>query len=264
MEQTQNDVSEQTPPSVAEATAEGQPITFDNMVTAQGAGALAPRAPDDMVDMDDTEATVSTQFRKWTNKPNFKPEDLTYPKLRLAQPTTPEVSQQLAKGGEWVLTGYKAAEMVTLIPLMYAAAREYRPKGELKKVLCQSIDAVTGVPVIPPPTPAAYGGLCENCPKHEWSGAQGARKPPECNLIYSYICWSVGHGQIVVIEFKKTSKGAGNFLNVSIDSRGFGNFAVNMSSQRQTNASGQTYYVPVTTFAEVGDEVYTKARSALG
>jgi hypothetical protein len=241
---------------------EGKPISFNEMVEGGADNALAHREPDDLVDVDN-ENTVSSQFRKWTNKPVFRQEDLTYPKLRLAQPTTPEVSQGIAKGGQWVLTGYDAQDMVTLIPVMYASAREFRPKGELKKVICQSVDAVNGVPVIPPPTPGAYGGACERCPKSQWTGSQGSRKPPECNLIYSYICWSVAHGQIIVVEFKKTSKGAGNFLNVNINNRGFANFAVNISSQKQTNSQNQTYYVPVVTFAQVDDAIYEKARAAL-
>lgn len=243
---------------------EGRPIGFDDMVQSSGGQGLQVRPPDDLVAEDDEAGhEISSQFRTWTATPKFKPGDLVYPRLRIAQPTTPEVAQNRAKGGQFVMTGHEPQDMVTLIPLMFASARELRPKGQLKKVLCQSKDALVGVPVIPPGPGDQYGGNCEACPKSHWSGPQGNRTGPPCNLIYSYICWSVQHGQIIVIEFKNTSRGAGNFLNVNFDSRGSGNFAVNMSTQQQTNSNQQTYYVPVVTFAKVDDEVFARARSAI-
>lgn len=229
-------------------------LGFDSLVST--GGALVPTTGQAMTPSNDEgPKEMSTQSRVWTATPKLTSDDLTYPKLRLGQGTTAEVQNESAKAGDFILTGYDPVVSVTLVPLMMARAREYRQKDDVRQILCQSIDAETGVGI--------PGGICSACPKNEWTGPKGSRRPPDCSLIYSYVCYSVTHSTIAVMEFKKTGMPQAKFINTLVDNRGMGAFAINIGSQRKTNAKQQMYFEPVVTMAKVDDETFARARSSV-
>lgn len=192
--------------------------------------------------------------------PSFAADEIGIPRLRLAQGLTAEVQEQRAHSGQWVLTGFEAEDTVRVAPLMFSRARTLRDK-ELN-VLCQSADGKTGTGV--------PGGSCEQCPKSKWTEAvAGAGKnqppknnPPECDLIYSYICYSFTHGTIIAVEFKKTSIAVGKTLNTLIATKGMTNFAVTLGASRQQNTRG-SFFVATVTNSPLTDEEHSLVVSVL-
>lgn len=248
-----------------------QPIGFDTLVQQGGEADIPPGA---MVPMgtnvpatstdDDARTEMSTQFRTWTSQPKMRASDISYPRLRIAQGLTPEVIQGAAKMGDLVMSGAEAVQSAVLIPVMWARARELRKPGDNSTVLCQSVDGVEGKGV--------PGGHCETaqgedlCPMSKWGAPSqpgGRNTPPQCNLIYSYVCYSLTHKMLVVFELKRTGMNQAKFINTMIERNGLGRFAVILSSQNKTNPNRQTYAEPVVVPSKVEDAQIQEALSAL-
>jgi hypothetical protein len=245
---------EKTNKEAQESTEEQPQIGLDSIAKV-GGESMTPTDEHAAGHVDAEETTMSTQARQWTSKPKFEQSDLAFPKLRLAQGTTAEVQKEIAKSGDFLLTGFDAVPSVVIIPLLTAKAREYRNKDDVRQILCSSIDAVTGV--------GTPGGICADCPKAEWTGPREARRPPPCDLVWSYVAYSLQHEQLVVVEFKKTGAPQAKFINTMLENRGPGTFAVNLAAQRKTNSRQQTYFEPVVTVAKVDQDDFQRAMNAL-
>lgn len=240
--------------------AEGVETLFDEMTGSNTA--LVPVGPSEMEAREEglPETEVQLSGRTYsTETPHFNPDEIGLPRLRLAQGLTAEVVNQQAHSGQWVLTGYEAQDTVRIVPLMFSRARALRDR-ELK-VLCQSADAKLGV--------GEPGGSCEQCPKAKWTEAVAGGKnqppknnPPECDLIYSYMCWSFTHETLIAVEFKKTSINVGKTLNTLIATKGLGNFAVVLSSSKQQNPRG-SFFVAQAVMSPLSPEEHQQALSVI-
>ena len=191
----------------------------------------------------------SLSFREYSTAPEFDKEDVQLPRLRIAQGLTPEVQMGMARPGQWVLTGYEPEESVTLIPLAYAKAREYRVDGEL---LCSSPNALVGR--------GSPGGACSACPMAQWQEKPDGKKHKPCSLVFSYVAYSITHGSPVVLEFKRTGERSARRLNTFIQARGLGNFALKVGA-KPAQWGKNSGFEPTIDLAKVEPDVLEEARA---
>ena len=192
--------------------------------------------------------------RVYTDTPDLAMEDISFPRLRLAQGLTSEVAAGDATPGQWLVTGYDPEDDVVLIPLKMAKLREYRDK-ENNEVLCSSPDAVVGI--------GNPGGECARCPLAHWQDTADGRLAPTCTFIYSYVAWSVTHQVPVSIDLKKTGINAAKFINTRVTTQGLGNFAVALSSASKSKGQ-RRWNEPVVHLADFPQEERDKAIAAMG
>jgi hypothetical protein len=206
-----------------------QPASMEGILGADQAGVL-PTSPSDS-----TELTVrgSGGYLASLLTEDISPDDVQFPLLRMAQGLTPEVADGNAKIGQFVMTGYDAMDEVVLIPLGMKKRQFCGSPDDRKKPLCWSDDGVhcqgdsVGMTCTPGPN--------QN-PRAQWHD----HTPPQCDLIYSYICWSVTHQSVCALEFKRTSTGTAKAINTMAMNNGgqFGNFAFRLFSTKQQNKKG--------------------------
>lgn len=192
----------------------------------------------------------ATQF---SNEIEFEQGETAFPLLRLAQGLTKEVQNGSASPGEWVLTGYDALDSVTIIPTAIARTRVRRNPKNNAEILCQSPDAVKGV--------GEPGIDCATCEFADWTeDARGNRYPPECAFTWNYLAWSVDHQTLVQLMLRRTQIPVSRVLNTMVQTKGFGNFAVTLSSLPQKNAKGQYHVATATPTRGVDAENFEAAR----
>lgn len=228
---------------------------FDNMISQSDEPESTALAP-----VEDQESGLAITPRQYSNKPDFDNEDLAFPRLRLAQGLTPEVQNGDAKPGQYVMTGQEAVSKPVLVPLGYTKARILKSQGQggNRETLCQSPDGVHGF--------GTPGGDCKTCPMANWRPNPDDPKknlPPACNLVYSYVCYSITHDMLCSVEFSRMSEGAAKWLNTLIKARGMGNFAIELSSAQQKNSKG-IFYTPEIKFHPIPAEQLASARQAFG
>ncbi len=201
------------------------------------------------------EATAIATARQYSNSVDFDQTEISWPKLRLAQALTPEVNSGEAKAGQWILIGEQPVEAAVVVPTALARIRQYR--GDDRSMLCQSPDAIHGVGEFGAGSAKNPTGLCASCPMSQWQpNPRDPKKslPAPCTLIYSYICYSITHNQVAVVEFSRSAMNAAKFLNTLIQTRGFGKFAVQLGSQSNKSPRGGTYYTPTVQFHRATEE----------
>ncbi len=217
---------------------------------------------DKMVDGDNQETGIvpveegqaSVQLANFSNSVDFGSEDIVIPRIKLAQQMTAEVVEGSAKFGQWILTGYDAADELTVVPLLFARNRSLR--DDAGAVLCRSTDGAFGV--------GDPGGECAKCPMTQWKeNASGANFPPPCVFSYNYICYVVEYGAMGMMEFKRTSMNAGKTVNTICAQRGIGNFALKLKSTQSKSKKG-TYASPIVQPIVVDPEVLAQAKAFLG
>lgn len=226
---------------VIEATAvqtsgnEGSDPTYKAVEVTDPNTALAVQQED--------EGAIASTSRTYSTAPEFKMDELLIPRLRLAQGQTPEVLASEARPGNWVLLGHDAVEEVEVIIIGAGRARERRLKApgtdDDGKILCRSADAVTGI--------GDPGIACERCPFADWAdGPGGKRVPPACTMIYSYRAFSLTHGALCLLEFKRTGMDGAKLINTMIVTQGMGKFKVILKGTKR-EAGRNTFYGPQVT-----------------
>lgn len=228
---------------------------FDQMIDASDEAPSTELAP-----IGDDEVAIVATTKQYSNKPEFDNDDLSFPRLRLAQGLTPEVQNGDAKPGQWVMTGQDAQSKVQFVPLGYTKARILKSQGQggNRETLCQSPDGITGY--------GTPGGACKVCPLANWRQNPDDPKknlPPVCNLVYSYIGYSSTHDMLCSLDFTRMSEGAAKWLNTLIKARGIGNFSIELASAQQKNSKG-IFYTPEIKYAQTDPSLLALARSAFG
>jgi hypothetical protein len=232
---------------------EGQ-AHFDDMIEAG-----APEGMDDTPATNEAAVTAETALSVYSDQPLFDRNEIVLPRLRLAQGLTAEVQDGSAHPGEWLLTGNDPLTAVTFIPLRMTRRRELRGTGdERNTVYCSSLDGVTGQ--------GDPGGSCRECPMADWSEVvekgKKKRQPPLCTFIYSYLGYSLDHGQIVILEMSRTGLRPAKLLNTIIMQRGLGKFAISLTSNI-TKDGAKTYAVPIIKVTQVEADKFVEAKAAL-
>lgn len=235
---------------------------FSRMVGKESAP-TTPVAPDNETTAlvtTEEEESVSLAVRQYSSDaPQFSPDEITVPQLRLAQQMTPEVINGDAAAGQWVIIGGTPAEAAIVIPLAGSRARELYDQERNAKVcvatvpFTASIDSMVGT--------GEPGGPCPKCPLSQWTEdpRSSKNKPPICGLIYSYHIWDVTHQAVARVDFKSTGMGAAKLINSIIATQGWSNFAVKLGSSQQKVRQG-VIYVPTVSIAEVDSTDLATAR----
>ena len=182
----------------------------------------------------------------YTQQPEFSPEDVRMPYLRLAQGLTAEVQEGTARPGQYVVEGFAAEKDVTLIPVGFAKMQELRTADEKRERLCFSSDALQGT--------GEPGGACTQCEFNEWRPPEeegGKNRPPICRFSYGYLFYSEQHDTILGFQFKGKALSVAKKLNTVVNHHGMGKIAVTMGSETKTTPGGSTYFVP--TIAVIAD-----------
>lgn len=208
------------------------------------------------------EVQTIASARQYSAAVDFSQDEVTFPKLRLAQGLTPEVQSGEARPGEWLLSGEAPAADATVVPLAFARLRQMR-EDDGRAIVCQSPDSTHGFGEYGVGSADNPTGLCAQCPMAAWTPNPRDKKrnlPPRCTQIYSYVCYSLTHRQIVALEFSRSSMTAAKLLNTLAQSRGFGQFAVRLTTQSQKGPKG-TYYVPSISFVKSTAEDLEEARA---
>lgn len=206
------------------------------------------------------EAVVLAGARQYSATADFSMDEITFPKLRLAQGLTPEVQSAEARPGEWLLAGEKPVASAAVIPLAFARLRQMRDDN--RSLVCQSPDSVHGIGEFGPDSEANPTGECAKCPMAAWQANPRDPKknlPPPCTQVYSYVCYSLTHRQVCVLEFSRSSMNAAKLLNTLAQGRGFSNFAITLTTQSQKGPKG-TYYIPSITYTKASEEDLNLAR----
>jgi hypothetical protein len=237
-----NQTNEPTKPTIVEPAKE-EPTGFDAMVT-----------PGAELDVIEGGSHGVIQLANFSNVLDMSSEDMTIPRLRLAQGLTGEVQDGTAKPGEWLMTGFESVPELTIVPLLFARNRALRDDEGM--VLCKSEDATAGI--------GEPGGDCSKCPMNQWSdGAKGERIPPKCVFSYVYITYVSEFETMALVEFRRTSIQAGKTLNTMAAQRGLGNFMVKLRSSKQSGKRG-TFYQIVVQPTQADADLLARARAAVG
>lgn len=140
---------------------------------------------------------------------NMGPEDVTQPRLMLAQSMTPQTKRKDHKYIDGLqegmffnsVTGEIYGEKVKVTPIMFFKAnllfRDMKAGGGL---LCRANDARRGV--------GDPGGECAKCPKLQWLNNS---EPPECTLYHNYAALVIpksGHltlESLVIVSMKSSN-----------------------------------------------------------
>ena len=192
---------------------------------------------DDMIGESSEEASqeANTSIQVFANQVVLSAEDITIPRLRLAQGLTKEVQDGVAKPGEWLLSGAVPRQEIMANVIAIAKFRRLNKEDD-GTVLCRSEDGNTGI--------GDPGGVCEDCPMSKWTNSTngGRNAPPPCSFGYRYLLDIEGYGQ-AVYEMKKTALSAAKALNGMVVRAGYGNTRIVLRSQKGTGARG-TFYIP--------------------
>lgn len=180
----------------------------------------------------------------------FDASEMATPYLRLAQGSTQEVQEGIAKPGQWLVTGFPPADTVLMAPIYFARTRDYYIKGadDKNSRLCYSPDGVTGY--------GDPGGRCDICPKNQWlpnPAKAGTNLPPACNITYTYICYDLRNKVLVELGLRKTSLKAAKQINTLAATRGLGTFAVELGVTKVTGGRG-IYHVPTVKVAAMTED----------
>lgn len=175
-----------------------------------------------------------------TSTPVFERDEVSLPRLRLAQGLTPEVQEGTAKPGQWVLGGHDAVDTVTFIPLMMGVDWGHRDKDTGVFAPCNN----------PRCTGRAWGA---NDPR------TGKGTPPWCTRIYRYLGYSVEHGVTAEVHFSKSGEIVARELNTLIATKGMGNFAIALGKQTKNGPRGN-YFLPAVRQVAVPSQELDTAR----
>lgn len=208
----------------AEQPYPSQQMAFDNMIEENAEEAAE-------------EASENMGLALFSNPTTLTADDVTIPRLRLAQGLTKEVQDGNAKPGEFLLSGAPPRSEIVATVLAIAKFRRYTTSDD-GTVLCRSEDGKTGK--------GEPGGDCEECPLSKWVNAEtkgGKNTPPPCSFGYRYLLEVADYGQCIY-EMKKTSIPAAKALNAMVIRFGYGRTQVSFRAQKGTGSRG-SYYTPV-------------------
>jgi len=207
----------------------------------KASGAEVPEIMDD----GEHEARSNVPRAVFTKDQTLDLSKLTIAQLRLAQGTTPEVTERKASIGQFVLTNFPAYDSVILVPFGAPDIRKYQPDPK-KPPLCHAPTGDFGF--------GNPGGECAICPLSQWGDYNEATQkstPPPCKEGILVRAYSVTHRCLVDFQFLAGERSKGGFIQQQSMSFGWSNFAFKMTSTSKSNNRG-AWYVPM---IEMLDEV---------
>jgi hypothetical protein len=244
--------------------------TLDSMTSGKKAAPQAPPADPDGI----TESAAGWRAT-YTTEADFDPGELSTSYISIAQALSPEVREKRAQEGQIMVTGMAPVASAILVIAGYAPKRAYIPPGG-NRAQCRSEDRVLGIgepgtlqaPEPPKDEAEAYtkgpDGLwhlkCAACPFSQWTDSgrkdpntgKTINNPPPCAEVDSFLCYSITHGMPVLWNLKGSAARTGRFIKTLATGLGFGQFAVELTSETQTNQAKQSWKVPKAVLAMDG------------
>lgn len=176
-----------------------------------------------LVKQDDNDKLQTTQSsRQYSSKVNFDRSEVQMPKLRLGQSMSPEVQENDAEMGDWLVTGFEPEKEVVVVPVGFMRGRTLIDDDI---IVCSSTDQVTGI--------GDPGGDCQTCPKAQWGKpkrGESKSTPPPCTQYFSYLVYSTTHQEVMTLDLRKTGMNAAKYINTVAQKKGFTNFAITLTS----------------------------------
>lgn len=162
-------------------------------------------------------------------------EDMSMPRIKLAQFLTPEVVNGAARAGEWIVPGEEPQREVAILITGMRLTRELRDAE--RQVACSSPNGQVGV--------GTPGGECAACPFMQWGqDANGKGVPPACTAQYRYLAMTQA-GAYFELIFQKTQTAAARTLNPYMAVRKPNQaLAVKLGSELKRD-NMKSWYVPV-------------------
>jgi hypothetical protein len=163
-------------------------------------------------------------------------EDITLPRIKLAQALSDEVSNGNASPGDWLntLSGQSYGTSFEFIPISVWKSRTYFAENRDDSPICRSADGFTSVD----------GHKCKiECPHNRaWEWNDGM--PPLCTLGYNYLVIPIVDPFPAITTLMKTSFKAGKALNTLLVAARCPawHWVYEFYSVKESNSRG-TYYV---------------------
>jgi hypothetical protein len=177
--------------------------------------------------------------------PNFGNEDLSTPRLNLAQGLSKAVKNGEANVGDWTMTGFDPVQLVHIIPRDWTKGRKLQDKDDFQ-VLCSSSDMVNGVGEYGPGSKLNRSGQCKGCPMAAWGEKNrktGKSTPPPCNEFHQYTVWSITHQSAALLELSKSATTVAQQVNtVCTQKRGW-IFGMELGSEEKSDGN-RSWVVP--------------------
>ena len=157
--------------------------------------------------------------------------------LSVAQGMSKSVKERRAAIGQLTVPNYPPLDELVLIPLAGGPFREYMP-DRTKSPACFSPNGVQGF--------GNPGGSCAACPLSKWGSKDpktGRSQKPGCDEGVSVDFYSPTHTALLRFRFKRREMRSGEQILQRAAFSGWTNFAVKMTTQDTSNASG-SWFVP--------------------
>ena len=226
----------------------------------------------------------------YNTEADFKPDELSVTRLSIAQSLTPDVKNRVANEGQLLVTGMPPVDSAILVLAGHTPQRRFVEPGAMQ-ARCYSVDGVIGIGdpgtielanlanlanVDPAATTRGADGLmhlkCAHCPFSQWTDT-GKKDPtgrtinarPACDELDSFVAYSITHGTPVLWNLKGTSAQVARFLKTLAKGLGFGNFAIEVTSETRTKGAN-SWKVPKVVLVNEGisaDECRAYAAIAL-
>lgn len=202
---------------------------------------------------------------------NMDRQDMTLPRLGLAQALSPQVSESDPKAikelrpGEFfnTITRERYGRKVQLVPLLFYKTRIlFGPMDEGGGLRCQSPDNLIGI--------GQPGGTCVNCPFSQFGSARnGEGKGTACNQFFNYAALVVRDGTVsaeglLVFSLKSSALKVAKDWNALIRIRNLDIFAgvYELTSVERKNDIGRWYEPVINPAGNVTRETYEAAKVA--
>lgn len=184
----------------------------------------------------------------WSDTINVENDGGSAPFLSLVQPNSKLVTDEVAKAGQWYTQGFDAESAVIIVPMKFGLSRRFSIETDAGfQTACFSPTGVEHGTALMNEGP---GIPCHDCELSKWTdtgelSANGRPKqrPPVCKESYDFLCFSVTHEMFVRIGFKSTGIKTGKLIAQLARTKGLGNFAVTLGSERVTGGKFN-YVVP--------------------
>lgn len=163
-------------------------------------------------------------------------EDITLPRIKLAQAMSDEVANGNASPGAWLnaLSGQSYGTQVEFVPISVWKSRTFFADNRDDSPICRSADSFTSID----------GHRCKTeCPfDNAWEWKDGA--PPQCTLGYNYLVIPIVDPFPAITTLMKTSFKAGKALNTLLVAARCPawHWVYEFYSVKESNSRG-TYYV---------------------
>lgn len=202
---------------------------------------------------------------------NMDRQDMTLPRLGLAQALSPQVSESDPKSIEGLrpgmffntITREVYGKKVQLVPLLFYKTRIlFGPMDEGGGLRCQSPDNLIGI--------GEPGGTCVKCPFSQFGSARnGEGKGTACNQFFNYAALVVADGRVspeglLVFSLKSSALKVAKDWNALIRIRNLDIFAgvYELTSVERKNDIGRWYEPVINPAGNVTRETYEAAKLA--